>query len=484
MAVAECKSFTLAAKKLNLTQSAVSHSIRALEEYLECTLFSRTSKRVFLTDSGGQLVARAQSILEEVRNLREELLGGDRWNKNHLRIGTSMTICEIILPVVLREFQDSFPRSRISINASDAASLLERLGSAEIDLAITLEPEEAHGADFRPLFTDELAFVVSPSHPFARKHTLTREDLAAEQYIVYGKTSMTHQIVKRIFRELEIPTPSMMELGSFTAINQLAKLGLGVGILAPWVAQKEIQEKSLAVVRIPTSATQLRRTWGILVPKGRRLSLPEEIFCGVCEIVIRTQIMNNPLGREWLGVRAAFPEEAAREDTFDAVLFISDESWPQALALLDALKPSTIFVTGRELPADLPEHVTPLHDASGSQGPLAGMTAALENTRARRLLALASDLPNMTEEYLRELLAAAPPGKGAVPKTGRFYQPLAAVYPAEALGVAQTCLAGHADKSMQHFIKELLQADLVAPVAVSKPEREILHNEYEAPAKG
>lgn len=486
--VAECKSFTLAAKKLNLTQSAVSHSIKALEEDLECTLFSRTSKRVFLTDSGVQLASRTQALLEEVRNLREELIGGDRWTKNHLRIGTSTTICEHILPVVLREFQDSFPRSRISIHAGDAPSILERVASAEIDIAITLEPDEPQSADFRPLFSDELAFVLSTSHPFCNKQKLTREALAAEQYIVYGKTSLTYQMAKRIFRELDIPNPSIMELGSFNAINQMAKLGLGAGVMAPWVAQKEIQEKSLAVVPIPADQTRLQRTWGILIPKGRRLSLPEEIFCGICEIVIRTQIQNDPLGRKWLGARASFPEleenGATTNADFNAVLFITEGAgdWRKALSLLESLEPAMIFATGRNLPTDLPGHIIPLPDTGEHQGPLTGLTAALENSRSRQLLALASDLPHMTADYLRGLLAKGNSRLGAVPKTGRLFQPLAAVYPSEALGIARTCLTAHADKSMQHFVKELIEAKIVAPCGVTRAEQPLLANMNEAEA--
>jgi molybdopterin-guanine dinucleotide biosynthesis protein A len=127
--------------------------------------------------------------------------------------------------------------------------------------------------------------------------------------------------------------------------------------------------------------------------------------------------------------------------------------------------------------------VIPLRDEGKHYGPLGGLTAALESTRSKHLLALASDLPNMTTEYLRGLLDKAKPGLGTIPKTGRIYQPLAAVYPVEALSLAQSCLTSHADKSMQHFVKELVEAKLILPQPVRRPEQALLQNLYEAPAK-
>jgi DNA-binding transcriptional LysR family regulator len=85
------------------------------------------------------------------------------------------------------------------------------------------------------------------------------------------------------FREEQIVLHSLLDLGNMEAIKELVKLGLGVSILAPWTARKELGEKSL--VALPLGRRKLKRRWGVLHWRGRRLSLAEETFVGLCESV-------------------------------------------------------------------------------------------------------------------------------------------------------------------------------------------------------
>src|SRR3954468_19497802 len=109
VSLARTGSFTLAARDLNLTQSAVSHSIRSLEEEVRCRLLDRIGKKVTLTQAGEQLLGHAQKILQEMETARERLGELGRWGHGRLRIGASLTACQYILPPVLREFKESFP---------------------------------------------------------------------------------------------------------------------------------------------------------------------------------------------------------------------------------------------------------------------------------------------------------------------------------------------------------------------------------------
>jgi DNA-binding transcriptional LysR family regulator len=88
-------------------------------------------------------------------------------------------------------------------------------------------------------------------------------------------------MIQEYFRREKLVLPSSIELGSIEAIKELVKIGLGTSILAPWVAKKEIAEKSL--VALPLGRRKLRRRWGILHWRGQRLCLVEETFCSLCK---------------------------------------------------------------------------------------------------------------------------------------------------------------------------------------------------------
>jgi DNA-binding transcriptional LysR family regulator len=87
-------------------------------------------------------------------------------------------------------------------------------------------------------------------------------------------------MVEEYFRQERIVLHSLLDLGNMEAIKELVKLGLGVSILAPWTARKELQDKSL--VALPLGKRKLKRRWGVLHWRGRRLSLAEETFIGLC----------------------------------------------------------------------------------------------------------------------------------------------------------------------------------------------------------
>ena len=281
--LARTGSFTRTAQELHLTQSAISYAMKALEEEIGCRLLDRMGKSVVLTQAGEQLLARAEKILDEMTAARLELSHLGKWGSSRLRIGASTTACQYVLPAVLREFKKSFPRCAISIEPGDTPEAIESLRAHRIDLAVNLEPRREDALEFRPLFTDELLFVLSPVHPWARSGRVPRAEIAVEHYILYGKNSYTFQMIEEYFREEKIVLHSLLDLGNMEAIKELVKLGLGVSIIAPWTAKKEIETGSL--VTLPLGRRKLKRRWGVLHWKGRRLDLAQETFIRLCESV-------------------------------------------------------------------------------------------------------------------------------------------------------------------------------------------------------
>jgi LysR family transcriptional regulator, low CO2-responsive transcriptional regulator len=281
--LARTGSFTLAAKELHLTQSAISHSMKALEREVGCRVLDKLGKKVVLTEAGEALLVHVERILGEMALARAELDQLGKWGQSRLRLGASSTACQHILPTVLREFRESFPQCVISIEPGDTPEMIAALRDRRIDLAVNLEPRRDEPLAFRPLFTDELSFLLSPLHQWAREGRVERSQIAKQHYILYGKRSYTAEMIEEYFRQEEIVLYSSIDLGSMEAIKELVKLGLGISILATWTCRKEIEERSL--VSLPLGKRKLRRRWGVLHWRGRRLSLAEETFIGLCEQV-------------------------------------------------------------------------------------------------------------------------------------------------------------------------------------------------------
>ena len=281
--LARTGSFTLAAKELFLSQSAVSHSMKALENDVGCRLFDRLGKKILLTQAGETLLHHAEKIWHEMSTARSALEQLGKWGRGRLRVGASTTACQYILPPVLREFKESFPQSLIMIQPGDTRKAIDLLHSNRIDLAITLEPRGEDQLEFHPLFTDELAFLVGAMHPWATGGHVTRTDIPKQNYVLYNKSSYTFRLIEDYFHQEDMVLNTVIEFGSMDAIKELVKLGLGVSILAPWIAQKELQEKSL--VSLPLGRRKLKRNWGILHWRSRRLTLAEETFLGFCKSV-------------------------------------------------------------------------------------------------------------------------------------------------------------------------------------------------------
>lgn len=282
-ALARCQSFTRAAKELFLTQSAVSHAIKALETEIGSRLVDRAGRRVLLTQAGEQFLRHADKILREMDAARAGLDALSRWGHGRLRVGASTTACQYLLPTVLREFKQSFPKSVITIEPGDHAQQVELLQQNRIDLAIMLQPETRSEFEFVPLFEDELRFLTSPLHPWARDGRVARDALESETLILYNKTSYTFRLVNEYFRNERLAFGHFIELGSMDAIKELVKIGVGVGVLAPWIARAELE--SGALVDFPLGRKRLRRTWGVAHLRGRRLPLGEETFIGLCRTV-------------------------------------------------------------------------------------------------------------------------------------------------------------------------------------------------------
>jgi LysR family transcriptional regulator, low CO2-responsive transcriptional regulator len=282
-AVAEKLSFTRAAEVLFITQSAVSHAVAALERNLGVMLFERRGRRVNLTSAGRVLLEQVPRVFAALAEAETRTKQSGRPELGRLRVGVSPTACQYLLPESIREFRESYPKYSLAVEVADSPRVVELLRENRIDLGVMLRAERSGTLVYHELFRDQLGFLVSPLHPWARAGEAERESIAAQHYILYSRGSTTFRLVEKHMATLGAPLQDYLELGSMEAIKELVKLGVGVSVVAPWIAKVELQERSL--VWLPMPGRKLQRTWCVAHEAGRRPNIAEQTFIGLSRAV-------------------------------------------------------------------------------------------------------------------------------------------------------------------------------------------------------
>ncbi len=282
-ALASTGSFTKAARKLFLTQSGVSHAIKALEKELGCTLVRRQGRNISLTEAGEYLQEEGFKILKSLGDLRSELEDADRWGKDgtRLRLAGSSRFCQELLPGVLGEFHESFPLCRMEVYNMYTPEALEFLLKGRVDLALTLKPEKEDRLDYLPLFEDKLQIIVPTGHEWAHYGAIELSQISNQCFILPSRNSYTYRLIRQYFKRLGMPISSFVEMSSVESIGALIRSGLGIGLLPSWTVWEELDDGELVALDLPES--EIKREWVISYSAGKKLNSFEETFAGLAE---------------------------------------------------------------------------------------------------------------------------------------------------------------------------------------------------------
>lgn len=280
-AVAENLSFTRAAEILFMTQSGVSHQITRLEQSIGTRLLDRHARNVSLTHAGKVLLEHSRRVFTALDDALTATRHASNPDSGVLRIGASVTACQYIVPEALREFRESFPDYSLRITPGDGPAVTQGLLDGALDLGILVRHDRQSKLTYHELFHDELGFIVSPLHPWARAGKANRRELSQQRMILYSRQSTTFRLVEQYFVRAKSELRDWIELGSIEAIKELVKLGLGVGVAGRWTTRTEIAGGSLVWLPLPGGA--VKRTWSMACLGTRSLTLAEQTFVGLCQ---------------------------------------------------------------------------------------------------------------------------------------------------------------------------------------------------------
>jgi len=257
-AVADLGSLTKAGDHLHLTQSALSHQLKDIEERLGAALFHRRGKRLALTAAGDHLLQSARDVLDRLRRTEDTIrhLGHERGHV--LRITTECTTCYHWLPRLLTTYRERFPSVEVQINVDATASPIERVLDGTVDLALMSTPVRDRRLAVRPVFTDHVVVIASPQHRLAGRRRVALKDLHDETFLIYPPRAESMFLQRVLMPAGAIPGRDE-EVKLTEAIIELVKANFGVSALARWAVQPFLDAGS--VVALPIPQRGLQRQW-------------------------------------------------------------------------------------------------------------------------------------------------------------------------------------------------------------------------------
>jgi len=220
--------------------------IRQLEDELTMPIFTRTPRRVILTEAGEWLLTRARKILTEHHSALAEIseLAGAEYGR--LRIGSaSAMFATQQLPTIMQKLRETFPNAELTVNSGTSAALVDKIMHGEIDTAFISFPVENSNVICDLLFSDEIVAIAHPSHHLRGEKFISAATLAGEKLILGERGGNTRRMIDEFFNASNVRPNVVMELSRQEAINQMVENNLGVGIAGAKTVAKEIREGKL-----------------------------------------------------------------------------------------------------------------------------------------------------------------------------------------------------------------------------------------------
>jgi len=261
LTVADEASVTRAATQLHLSQSAVSHHLRALEARLGTPLFLREPRRMVLSPVGEEFVSSARHIIGEMRRADSRLSVLARTGRKLLTIGTECYTSYHWLPSLVEEFKRGTHGCELRISLEANFRVIPALLGGEIDLAILNSPGEHKELAYELLLEDEIVLLVARSHQLASRATIRPADLEGETLLLHASPNSRSTVVDEFLKPAGIVPASVQYVQLTEAITEMVRAGLGIAALARWMILPHLRTQSLKAIRLGSSG--LRRDWRI-----------------------------------------------------------------------------------------------------------------------------------------------------------------------------------------------------------------------------
>lgn len=287
LAVAESRSFTRAAARVHVVQSALSASVRSLETELGARLFDRTTHRVGLTDAGTALVAEARRTLAAADASRDAVAAVVGGTRGTLRIGIMHSLPAIDLAGLLSTFHAARPMVDIEphTHPDGSAGLIAEVIDNRLDIAFAAAPAERRlDVVITPLVTEPIQLACAADDPLATRRRVRLSEIAERRFIDVPSGWGSRESVDRLFLKHGLTRDIVIQVADVATVIQLVRAGLGIALVAPSSAPSDDRARLLPVVPHPTFTVSL------VTPKDRPLSAASRAFLKLVEGKIHAHV--------------------------------------------------------------------------------------------------------------------------------------------------------------------------------------------------
>ena len=264
--IAEEGTLTAAARRLHLSQSALSHHLKDLEERIGSALFVRQPRRMAPTAVGEELIQRGTLIQMEFRQLELDLATMAQGAAQVIRLGTQCYTSYHWLPSLVRRHSDLAQRVRLRIVPEVTQRVEDALIRGEIDFAILSKEGQNDRLHYWHLLQDEIVLVVAKDHPLSGRRRIMPEDLRGESLLIHNTPDGRHVVVDGLLASHGVRPQEVIRLQLTEAILEMAAAGMGVAAAARWMIASAASARGLSL--IPFGPHPVVRQWRCAVLRG------------------------------------------------------------------------------------------------------------------------------------------------------------------------------------------------------------------------
>lgn len=269
VATAETLNFTKASEALNLTQSAVSHQIKALEEELGTPLFIRASRGVKLTDAGQLAYEHAKRIVADAEDMVLAVAHREKALVGTVRVAAATQALVYLFAPLFEEFMDSHPSVELVFRTTTSTEqTVTGILDGSIDVGFASLAVYSPGLAFSRVFEDELVLVVGKKHTLAKKRTVTIDDIRNDRWILFERGASIRRATDAFFKEAGMVPEKALESNDTYFIKLMIERGLGIALMPGWAVKEEVERGELSRLRIKDH--KLMRSVSMASLKGSR----------------------------------------------------------------------------------------------------------------------------------------------------------------------------------------------------------------------
>ena len=278
LCIAERGSFHRAAAHLNLSQTALSHRMKKLEDDLGLKLLARTTRQVTLTPTGVELLPKARRMMDEITSSFEQLRLRGKERQEHISIACLPTIASIYLPRILRGFLEDYRDVRVRILDHSASEIIDHVRNGEVEFGISIVSSMAMDLEITPLFKESFVLACPKSHPLAKGDAATWQDLEGEPLIRIGTLTGNRILIDDALGSRRESLLWRYEVRHIATAINMVQAGLGLTVLPEFALGAS---RASDIVAVPIRNPSVVRTIGTIMRKGIPLSPPAEALCAL-----------------------------------------------------------------------------------------------------------------------------------------------------------------------------------------------------------